>query len=312
MTATTGLKRALRAISDALIVLSVAATLIEEAAVATASPWETRAAAQTACVVLDLFFFLEFALRFGKALLERRGAAWFREDAGWVDFLASVFPLVFMSGPFLFDSLVGLSSTSMIAAMGNFRLLRGLGLLRLFRLLRLFDMEGSSASSRGRPVVRAATYALCASLLILVGAEAASILGVWPDAHEALQRKRLVTMAALTAAPTADAAEEIAVVDGDLLLVRLRGTVIFTRYSAEGFRRRFGPDEIGYLVSDSGLEAFFSLSGELRAQAAATLAAGVCALAVLASIALAFPSRPRRRHEASPADDDRIEEEALQ
>lgn len=290
MTATTGTRRAYRAIVDTLIVLSVAATLIEEASVVTGAPWSARSATQIACVVLDLFFFLEFALRLGRALVEGRTADWFRRDSGWLDFLAAVLPLVFISGPFLFDGLVGLSTTSMISAMGNFRLLRGLGLLRLFRLIGLFDAEATAEKRTGRAAVRAGTFALCASLLVLVGAEAASILGLWPDAHEALQRKRLVTVAALSAAPGADAAEEIASVDSDLLLVRSRGSVIFTRYSAEEFRRRFGPDEIGYLRADRDLEVFFSLAGELRAQAAATLAAGICAIAVLASIALAFSS----------------------
>ena len=295
MTATTGIRRTFRAIVDVLIVLSVAATLIEEASVVTGVPWSARSATQAACVVLDLFFFLEFALRLGRAAAERRAGAWFRKDSGWIDFLAAVFPLVFISGPFLVDWLVGLSTTSLIAAMGNFRLLRGLGLLRLFRLLRLFDVEATATRETGKAALRAGSFALCASLLVLVGAEAASILGLWPDAHEALQRKRLVTVAALSAAPGADAAEEIAFVDPDLLLVRAGGTVIFTRYSAEEFRRRFGPDEIGYLRADGDLEAFFALSDELRAQAAATLAAGVCAIAVLASIALAFSSRKAPR-----------------
>ena len=295
MTATTGIKRIFRAIVDILIVLSVAATLIEEASVVTGASWSARSATQVACIVLDLFFFLEFALRLGRAAVERRTGDWFRKDSGWIDFLAAVFPLVFISGPFLVDWLVGLSSTSLIAAMGNFRLLRGLGLFRLFRLLRLFDTDGQAAKETGRATLRAGGFALCASLLVLVGAEAASILGLWPDAHEALQRKRLVTAAALSAAPGADAAEEIAYVDSDLLLVRSHGTVIFTRYSAEEFRRRFGPDEIGYLRADGEIEAFFALSDELRAQAAATLAAGVCAIAVLASIALAFSSRARPR-----------------
>lgn len=310
MTATTGIKRTFRATVDVLMVFSVAATLIEEASVVTVVPWGARSATQVACVVLDLFFFLEFALRLGRAAVEGRMAVWFREESGWIDFLAAVLPLVFISGPFVVDWLVGLSTTSMIASMGSFRLLRGLGLLRLFRLLRLYDIDGRAGEWTGRATVRAGTFALCASLLVLVGAEAASLLGLWPDAHEALQRKRLVTVAALSAAPGADAAEEIARVDSDLLLVRSRGTVIFTRYSAEEFRRRFGPDQIGYLRADGDLEVFFDVSGELRAQAAATLAAGVCAIAVLASIALAFSARKGRRHggeagEEAPGGDER-------
>ena len=295
-------KRVFRVILDILIVLSVAATLVEEAAIVTGAPWRARALAQSACVVLDLVFFLELAARSCLALLDRKIASWFRDEAGWVDCMASVLPIVFMSGPFLFDSIVGLSSTSMIAAMGNFRLLRGLGLLRLLRLLRLFNPDKSNASSRGRPLVRAGTFAICASLLVLVGAEAASILGLWPDAHEALARKRLVTLQALASNPGADAAEGIAMVDSDLLLVREAGDVVYTRHSAEQFRRSYGPDEIGYLRTESGLEAFFSLRGELRAQAAATLSAGLCAVAVLASLALAAGGRNLRQPgEPAPA-----------
>jgi hypothetical protein len=291
-------ERAGRAILDSLIVLSVAATLVEEAAIVTGAVWRVRSLASTACLALDVFFLLEFALRFGKAFFDHRLASYMKAEGGWMDCLAALVPLVFTSGPFLFDATLGLGSTTTIAALGDFRLLRGLGLLRSLRLLRLMGPTPEGRVDTARPTIRTATFALCASLLVLVGAEAASLLGFWPDAHEALSRKRLDTLSALRAHPDPDSIEATAAVDSDLLLVRSNGTVVFTRYSAEEYRRRFGPDEIGYLGGKPGIEAFFSLSGELQAQAAATLAAGICALAVLAALSLACSYRSRREDES--------------
>lgn len=307
----TGRQRVFRATTDILIVLSVAATFVEEAALVAGAPWGVRNSAALACVALDVFFMLEFAVRLGRALVDRRLSVYMGAEAGWLDALAAVPPLVFTSGPFLFDAAIGLQTTVAISAMGNFRLLRGLGFFRSFRLLRLFNPDRSNASMSGRPHVRAATFALCASLAVLVGAEAASILGLWPDAHEALAHKRAATMSALAASPDPDSAEAVAAVDGDLLLVRVEGAVIYTRFTSEEYRRRYGPDEIGYLAqSDSlarqsfGLEAFFDLTGELKAQAASALAAGLCAVAVLTALALSFRRGKSGELEALPGPDE--------
>jgi hypothetical protein len=288
-----GVSRLGRLSLDALIVLAVFFTLAEQALIVANVAWRWRIIASWTCAVLDILFTILAAYRTAKNLAEGSFRAYFRRGTGWIDLLSSILPLVFTSGPFLFDTSSGLTATSTIMALGNFRILRGLGLLRSLRLLTLF---------RHREITRMATLALVSSLAVFILAEGASLAGLWPDAHEALTAKRGASLLALEASPGADGADTIARVDQDLLLVRRSGKVVYTRYSSEEYQRRFGPDEIGYLRGEDGTEAFFSLKGELRAEAAAALISGLSALAVLSALGLgSIALRRREEREAGKA-----------
>ncbi len=271
-----------KAILDILIILAVALTLTEEGMIVANASWRLRMVLSWALACFDILFTILAAARTARGFADGRLRAYMRES-GWIDILSSTLPLIFTTGPFLFDASRGVTATTTLMALGNFRLLRGLGLLRSLRLLHFFRLAESE---------RTAAIALAASLAVFIAAEGASLSGVWPDAHEALSGKREATMAALAAAPGADNAEAIARVDRDLLLVRDRAKVVYTRYSAEEYRRHFGPDEIGYQRGQDGVEAFFSLRGELRAEAAASLVSGLSAVAVLAALALGLRKRP--------------------
>ena len=249
-------------------------TFVLEAGTVFGASWAMRSTVSLLCLSLDIFFFLELAVRSATAFAEGRLAGYLRSGGGWRDCIAAILPLVFTSGPFLFGGLDGLANTATVTALGSFRLLRGLGLLRILRILRLFPGDSPSKNDGDQAPLaasRAATLALLASLGVLILAETASIVGIWPDAHAALDSKRDATLKALIQTPGADGAELIALADSDLLLVRYQDKVVYTRYSAEEYHRRFGPDEIGYLSKGAEVEAFFSLTSELRAQAASTV-----------------------------------------
>jgi hypothetical protein len=281
--------RAGRLFIGSLVILSAALSLAGEASLALAAPWRFRMPILAMLSLLDLFFTLEFALKAARSYSNRDLGGYFREGDGILDFCASVFPLLFCTGPFLFNTVSGLKDTSSILALGSFRVLRGLGLTRLFRLLRFLRAEREADGRPHRGAVRkAASLALVASLAAFVCSEAASLIGIWPDTHEALASRRGNTISALELARGADEVEAIALVDTDLLLVRSNGRVVYTRYSAEEYRRRFGPDEIGYLRGRQGVEAFFSLSGEIHAEAASSFVAGLSCLAILGAAALLF------------------------
>lgn len=268
--------------------LSAGLTFALEAGTVLGAPWPIRSLISLLCLLFDVFFLLELAARGASAFAEGRLSSYIRHGGGWRDFLAAVLPLVFSTGPFLFGGIDGLANTATVTALGSFRLLRGLGLLRLLRLIRLFPGDSPSGNGiriHGSTASKAALLALASSLAVLILAEIASIAGFWPDAHAALATKREATLKALASNPSADGAELVALADEDLLLVRYQGRVVFTRYSAEEYHRRFGPDEIGYLRRGTDPEAFFSLTSEVKAQAASTLASGISGLAILLAIA---------------------------
>jgi len=265
-----------------LTVLSAALVIVEDGLTAGGVSWSLRARIELFGAALDMFFTLGFALRFARGLAAKKMGDYFLRDFGWADAAASLVPLIFISGPLAFSATSSLVSPASITAWGGFRLLREFRLLRFLRLIRLI---GPSEAARRKTAARG----LASSLAVLLAVESAAIFGLLPDTRSALAAKREASFDALALDPTADGAEALATVDRDLLLVRAQKRVVYTRYSAEEYSRRFGVDEIGYLRSPAGLEAFFSIEAENRAGATVSLALGLSCLA--AFLALGFGHR---------------------
>jgi hypothetical protein len=270
-----------------LIVLSAALVIVEDGLTAGGASWSLRAPIESIGAVLDMFFTLGFALRFARSLAARKTGDYFLRDLGWADAAASLVPLIFVSGPLAISATSTLVSPATITALGSFRLLRE---FRLLRFLRLIHLIAPAAVFRRQM----ATRGLASSLVVVLAVEAAAIFGLLPDARSALEAKREASFDALALNPTADGAEALAGVDRDLLLVRSQKRVVYTRYSAEEYSRRFGVDEIGYLRSPAGLEAFFSIQAENRAGATVSLALG---LSCLAAFLVSGFGHPRREEE---------------
>lgn len=277
--------RFLEAAIAALIVLSALLVVVEDGLTAGGVTWALRARIALAGAVLDTLFTIEFAIRFARGLASKTIGDYFFRDLGWADAAASIVPLIFISGPFAFSATSSLVSPASITALGSFRLLREFRLLRFLRLIRIIPF--AEARRRGT-----ATLGLASSLAVVLAVESAAIFGLLPDARSALAAKREASFDALALNPTADGAEALAAVDRDLLLARVQGRVVYTRYSAEDYSRRFGVDEIGYLRSPAGLEAFFSLEAENRAGATVSLALSLSCLAAFLVSAFGHPRGP--------------------
>jgi hypothetical protein len=270
-----------------LAVLSALLVVVEDGLTAGGASWSLRERIELFGAALDAFFTLNFALRFARGLAGKKMGDYFLRDFGWADAAASLVPLIFISGPLAFSATSSLVSHASITAWGSFRLLRE---FRLLRFLRLICLIGPSHAAHRLVAARGLAFSLAALLAV----ESAAIFGLLPDTRSALAAKREASFAALALNPTADGAEALAAVDRDLLLVRAQDRVIYTRYSAEVYSRRFGVDEIGYLRSPAGLEAFFSIEAENRAGATVSLALGLSCLAAFLALGFGHPRQEEK------------------
>ena len=84
------------------ILLVLIQTFLEDYAVLAGWSWNFRKILIFTGVGFDLFFSIEFLIRFFSALMQKKGSIYFMEGKGWIDFLASIPLLVLNSGPAFF------------------------------------------------------------------------------------------------------------------------------------------------------------------------------------------------------------------
>ncbi len=91
---------------ESIVVLAIFAVLIqtflEDYAVLASWSWSTRRILIFTGLGFDLFFSIEFLIRFFTAAFKKEGGKYFMEGKGWIDFLASIPLLVLNSGPAFF------------------------------------------------------------------------------------------------------------------------------------------------------------------------------------------------------------------
>ena len=136
----------LESVVIAAILLVLVQTFLEDYAVLTGRNVDIRNKLLLAGFFFDLFFTIEFLIRFYYALMGRRVGRYLTSERGWIDFLASVPLLMFNSGPFALTLLTGsgialglggiLNLLKVIKAIRIARILRFLRIIKIFRRIK--------------------------------------------------------------------------------------------------------------------------------------------------------------------------------
>jgi hypothetical protein len=263
----------------AAILLSLVQTFLEDYAVLAAWPLLLRRSLQLAGFSFDLLFTMEFLARLHLAATDRRLGRYLGAERGWLDFLASVPLLIFVSGPWAASLLLGPAILPALSTAA--RAARTARLLRLLRAARVFGRLPDPASPMGRRhVTVAATIAV--SVLVLGAVLFASLgrpLGLRATA-DATEQDQLLGARYLQAHPRA--LQQVTQIDGALLLLRQEGATRFSRYDDAYYAARFAPGDYGYL-QEGGRELFYDLRPEARREAGQNLIyLGLALLLVLA------------------------------
>jgi hypothetical protein len=119
----------------AAILLVLVQTVLEDAAVLAGWPWNIRRALVFTGFGFDLFFTVEFLVRFYLAVSRGKVRGYLFRERGWIDFFASVPLLMFNSGPMAASLLF--SGSLAMGAGGILNLLKVIKAIRIARVLRL-------------------------------------------------------------------------------------------------------------------------------------------------------------------------------
>jgi hypothetical protein len=214
----------------------------------------------------DLFFTIEFLVRFYYALMDRRVGRYLTLERGWIDFLASVPLLMFNSGPFALTLLTGggvalglggiLNLLKVIKAIRIARILRFLRIIKIFRKIKNVSSPMAQRHVASITAISVTVMVLCL-LFFTFFSSTAQINGL----DTAFSKQQAATADYLyqkTDGP-ADflrALDTLRETRPHLLIVKYQGRTLFSRYSNEYYSRYFAPGDYTYLSRD-GLELFF-------------------------------------------------------
>ncbi len=154
-----------------VIFLVLIQTFLDDLSVVMSWSWPARRMLIVSGFVFDLFFSLEFLIRYFAALGKGRGIHYIYREQGWIDFLAA-FPLLFFSsGPALLSVLQGgvfMGAGGFLNVLKVVKTVRIARVLRLLRLLKVFKkIKFVNSRMAQRHMTRIVTTAISSFVLTM-------------------------------------------------------------------------------------------------------------------------------------------------
>ena len=256
----------LESVVIAAILLVLVQTFLEDFAVLAGWDVNVRNKLLLAGFFFDLFFTIEFLVRFYYALMERRVGRYLTLERGWIDFLASIPLLMFNSGPFALTILTGsgmalglggiLNLLKVIKAIRIARILRFLRIIKIFRKIK--NVSSPMAQRHVASITAISVTVIVACLLFFTFFSSTIQIRGLDTAFSEQQEATADYLYEKTDDP-ADfvlALQTLKNTRTKLLIVKYKGQTLFSRFSNDYYAQYFAPGDYSYLSRD-GLELFF-------------------------------------------------------
>ncbi len=271
----TGLNVALETLVAVAVILVLVHALVAELAIVLGWTWQARLWLLVVGFALDLFFTVEFLVRFYYSVLDRRAGRYVSRERGWVDLLASIPVLLLFSGPAVLALAAGTTPVGLAAAGGvaaPVAAARAVRLLRLLRVVKLFTLFGEGSSPmRRRHLGAVATMGAIAVVLVAAAHVASVSTGVVPGLEGRAHREYVAVASFIDARNLGEEENDrflrdYVAAEPSILVVTAGGRTCYSRHDNEYYRRYFGPGDYSHARS-GGVEVFYDRR-PLNAQAA--------------------------------------------
>ncbi|MFW5710321.1 MAG: ion transporter [Spirochaetota bacterium] len=250
------------------IVLVLVQTFLEDLALLVGWSWNVRKILIITGFGFDLFFTIEFLIRFFTAASQRRAAEYVFHQKGWIDLLASVPLLLFNSGPLMAAIFIGGGRFSALGGVFNIlkvvKAIRIARILRLLRVLKVFKrIKHTGSLMAQRHVARITSTAVTVTVLtIFLVSLVQPLIQTAPGSAELQNETETVLLENYGEQETAELAAQLPT----LLIIKKGEHTIYSRYENEEYRTLFGPTD--YTYRRIGEYSFFlSIKPQLTDQA---------------------------------------------
>jgi hypothetical protein len=250
------------------IFLVLIQTFLEDFAVLTGWKMRFRQQLMITGFFFDLFFTIEFIIRLYYAIANRKAFVYLTSERGWIDFLASIPLLMLNSGPLAFSIFFGgsaflglggmLNLLKVIKAIRIARILRFLRIIKIFR--RIKNTDSLMAQRHVANITAIGVTVLVFSLLIftfLTGSLEVKGMDTFIFSHQKAIAAQLSSQQENKTALAASL-DILKETEESLLIVKISGKALYSRFDNGYYEQNFGPGEYSYF-SEGSFEAFFDL-----------------------------------------------------
>lgn len=257
------------------IILVLIQTFLEDLSLLLAWDWTLRKSLLIAGFGFDLFFTIEFLIRFFAAFSQGRANEYFLHRKGWIDFFASIPLLLFNSGPMMAALYFGGSSIAGLGGVFNIlkvakavRIARVLRLLRVLKIFKQIKHTGSVMAQRHVSLIT--TLSITVTVATIFGASfLQQAFSAAPGVSSVMQQTEAALLDEAGGAPERELGK-IADQLPSLLIVKKEGATLYSRHGNEYYQRHFGPMDYRY-VGDGEYGFYLSNKAQLADQAAQSM-----------------------------------------
>ncbi|MDA3957906.1 ion transporter [Oceanispirochaeta sp.] len=259
------LKESIENIILFVIFLVLVQTFTEDLAVFLGWSWDIRRTLVFTGFAFDLFFSVEFLVRYFASLKKGNTLHYMIRERGWVDLVASLPLLMLSSGPAVLALMQGsafVGAAGMLNILKVVKTVRIARILRLLRLLKVFKkIKFVNSPMAQRHVTKIITTVVSSFVLTMTAASfILAIVPVKDVEKDFIEKHRVMAQTAdRLAGSVGDRAliEEFEEYESVLILRTSEGT-LYTRYDNDFYKKWYGPSDYGYIRS-GGVELFYNL-----------------------------------------------------
>lgn len=250
----------------AVIFLVLVQTFLSDLAVAADWPWSFRQLMIWTAFAFDLFFTLEFLIRFFSALYRGEGAKYFFYRQGWVDFIVSVPLLLFSSTPELFTLLTGTVVGGFGGVLNILKVVKSIRIARMLRLLRILKIfkhikyaDSVMAQRHSSRIITTVVTSIILALTLMSFTASFFYLNDLAGNYEKDQKENMLYLLA-DGRLEADHGKlaEFCETQTDFLIIKKEGRDLYSRYSQDYYNEYYGFSDYGYL-SAGGYGFYYDL-----------------------------------------------------
>ncbi len=271
-----GMRGRVRGFFEGLVVIAIILVLIqtflEDVALIAGWSWDVRKILLVTGFGFDLFFTLEFLIRFFASALRRQASEYLFHRKGWIDFLASLPLLLFNSGPLMAAVFLGGGTLGGVGGVFNIlkvaKAIRIARILRLLRVLKVFKrIKNTESVMAQRHVAMITTTAVTITVLTLFLLSVLQpLLQYSPGSAEVLSHAETELLQRYRGESNRQLADALPT----LLIIKENENTLYSRYENSYYRSMYGPTD--YRYRHIGRYTFFlSLKPQLSDQAMKSL-----------------------------------------
>jgi len=257
-----------------VIFLVLIQTFLDDFAVIAGWNWNIRKILIYSGFAFDLFFSIEFLIRFFSSLIKGRAGYYLTEGKGWIDFLASIPLLLLNSGPAFFALITGsgffFGMGGLLNILKIIKAIRIARILRLLRILKIFKQIRHTGSRMAqRHVAKITTLSITTFVFTLLMFSIISSLISLPSSEDDFIQKQKTNISMFI--KTAEnggipaAVSGFSDYEGNLLIIKRNGKTLYSRYDNPYYSTVYGPGDFQYFRT-SEYEFFFDVRGLARLQ----------------------------------------------